>query len=548
MKKILKKSIFVKEIVRAFRNYYIPDWKKIKNISDILSIKNESVDQKILIATGGGGYAAAKQIESLLAAALTLRGAKVEVLLCDGILPACFQATIDWDSDEKKFSESGTSRLNCATCFSGAQRTFNNIGISIIKLSNLISEEEKKKLQSFSESIDVDLIKNYSVDEVCLGEHALAGTLRYYAKANLDDNYSQKVLRRYFNAALITHYACKNLFKKNFYHSLVLHHGIYVPQGIIADTAIQFGIPTSTWHTAYRKQCLIFSHNGTYHKTLLNEPKNDWNDFEFTEQKKKKIENYLSSRWLGNEDQISFSKSLKSKSFPIKINKEIPAVLLLTNVLWDAQLHYPNNAFKSMMEWIFYTINYFINRKDLQLIIRVHPAELTGTLPSRQKVEDEIKKKYKFLPENIVIIGPDKSNNTYELAKLCDSSIIYATKAGVELSSMGIITVVAGEAWIRGKQFAFDVNSSDEYLKVLQRMPFKEKLSEEKKNLALKYAYHFFFRRMIFINSINYVKKHNVFEYSIKDIKELQPGIDKGLDLICSGILSKKNYIVDDNI
>jgi hypothetical protein len=113
---------------------------------------------------------------------------------------------------------------------------------------------------------------------------------------------------------------------------------------------------------------------------------------------------------------------------------------------------------------------------------------------------------------------------------------------------MGIITVVAGEAWIRGKEFTFDVNSPEEYLKVLQRMPFKEKLSKEKKNLALKYAYHFFFRRMIFIKSINYVKKHNVFKYSIKDIKELQPGIDKGLDLICSGILSKKNYIVDDNI
>jgi hypothetical protein len=178
----------------------------------------------------------------------------------------------------------------------------------------------------------------------------------------------------------------------------------------------------------------------------------------------------------------------------------------------------------------------------------VHPAELTGTLPSRQKVEDEIRKKYKFLPENIIIIGPDKSDNTYELAKLCDSSIIYATKTGAELSSMGIITVVAGEAWIRGKEFALDVDSPEEYFKILQRMPFKEKLSEEKKNLALKYAYHFFFRRMIFVKSIKYVKKHNVFEYSINDIKELKPGVDKGLDLICAGILSRKNYIYEESI
>ena len=385
-----------------------------------------------------------------------------------------------------------------------------------------------------------------------MGEHALAGTLRYYAKAYLDDNYSEKVLRRYFSAALITYYSCKNLFKKKKYHSLVLHHGIYVPQGIISDTAIKFGISTSTWHTAYRKQCLIFSHNGTYHKTLLSETKDTWFNFDFTKKKKKKIENYLSNRWSGSKDQISFSKNFikvkKTKSFKNKINKNLPAVLLLTNVLWDAQLHYPNNAFQSMMDWIFYTIDYFIGKKNLQLIIRIHPAELTGTLPSRQKVNDEIKKKYEFLPENIIIIGPDEPENTYELAKLCDCAIIYGTKTGVELTSMGIITIVAGEAWIRGKELTIDVNSIEEYLKTLQKIPFNHRMSEKKIFLALKYAYYFFFRRMIFVKSIKHVNKHNVFEYRIRDVNQLNPGIDKGLDVICNSIILKKNFVYDIDI
>ena len=60
------------------------------------------------------------------------------------------------------------------------------------------------------------------------------------------------------------------------------------------------------------------------------------------------------------------------------IDKDLPTALMLTNVLWDAQLHYPNNAFKSMTEWILYTVKYFSKRSDTQLIIRVHPAEVSA--------------------------------------------------------------------------------------------------------------------------------------------------------------------------
>ena len=54
-----------------------------------------------------------------------------------------------------------------------------------------------------------------------------------------------------------------------------------------------------------------------------------------------------------------------------------------------------------MFDWIKETIDYYKNKENIQLIIRVHPAEITGDVPSRQKVQDELRQYLKVLPSNI---------------------------------------------------------------------------------------------------------------------------------------------------
>ena len=112
---------------------------------------------------------------------------------------------------------------------------------------------------------------------------------------------------------------------------------------------------------------------------------------------------------------------------------------------------------------------------------------------------------------------------------------------------MGIPTIVAGEAWVRGKGSTIDVNNPEEYENALNKIPFNNRLSEEKKINALKYAYHFFFRRMIFLKSIKYSNSHNIFNYTFNNVEDLLPGNDKGLDVICDGIIHKKEFIYDEH-
>ena len=90
----------------------------------------------------------------------------------------------------------------------------------------------------------------------------------------------------------------------------------------------------------------------------------------------------------------------QTKANPLKYPAK-PTVVLLTSVIWDAQLHYRQRAFKSQVEWVLQTVRHFAGRSDIQLAIRVHPAEERGSLPSRQPIADEIEAVFPQLPPNV---------------------------------------------------------------------------------------------------------------------------------------------------
>src|SRR5438552_9716921 len=131
------------------------------------------------------------------------------------------------------------------------------------------------------------------------------------------------------------------------------------------------------------------------------------------------ILDYLKSRWHGTQDWIWFHEKPEEKlaviAAELGIDFSKPCIGLLTNVMWDAQLHFRANAFSNMLEWVLQTISYFAQRPDLQLIVRVHPAEIRGTLPSRQPIVAEIQRAFPQLPKNVLIIPPESHVSTYTI-------------------------------------------------------------------------------------------------------------------------------------
>jgi hypothetical protein len=125
----------------------------------------------------------------------------------------------------------------------------------------------------------------------------------------------------------------------------------------------------------------------------------------------------------------------------------------------------------------------------------------------------------------------------------CDSVIIYNTKTGIELAATGIPVIVAGEAWIRNKGFAIDVDSPETYFNILEHLPLNKRMSEEDTLKAKKYAYHFFFKRMIPLEFMVQTRSNPPYRIALSDIEKLSPGQNRGLDVICDGILVNSDFI-----
>jgi hypothetical protein len=505
------------------------------------------------MATAIGSYSHAATLESALAAALTLRGADVHALLCDGAMTACADCDASLYPDMAHFVRHGPARDLCRDCSWPAERVYARLGITVHKYSDWLTTEDREEARRVASGIPAAEIRSFTCHGLVVGEHAYAGALRFFATGSLDaEPMGDAVLRRYLESALRTAFATRRLLRTIGFASAVFTHGIYVPWGIVGEVARQEGVHVSTWNVAYRKRRFIFSHDDTYHHTLMNEPREHWEDLDLDADRERDLMRYLSSRRDGLFDWIVFHRpsTQDPKELPalLGLDPSRPVIGLLTNVSWDAQIHYPANAFAHMLDWLVQTCRYFARRPDLQLLVRVHPAEISGFPPSRQPILGELRKAIADLPPNIVVVPPESELSTYALMSLCNSVIIYGTKMGVELTSRGVPVIVAGEAWIRNKGLTLDASTPEEYFRLLDQLPLPNETDAGRLARARRYAYHFFFNRMIPLPFVEPRAGTSLYRLKLSTLKHLLPGQSDGLDTICRGILEREPFVLGSDL
>lgn len=544
----LKANFLVRSIARkTIYNYpHIIHWKKYGINFDKNNNKNSK--KKILIAPIVNADQTLICLHSLLGVSLSLKDCEVDYLICDTILPACTNA-INFVINEKEFIQNGPKKV-CNSCYDCNHTLFNQIDKNYLKLSNYLNKDDFNFAEKLSLSLTKDEIIKFNLDNVNIGEHCLAGTLRFYGigDINIKKN-STKVLRKYFKSALLVKNSFEKVLDKNKYDAVVVDHGLYIPQGIITEVSNNKNIPTKVMWQGYKENSLLISDKITYHKSLINEKKENWSNYDFNINKKTKIMNYLKERNTGLTDWFSFNKDpdMNWDNFK-KLNniKDNIIVTLMTNVIWDAQLKFEQNIFKNQMEWINTTIEYFKEKDYIDLLIRVHPAEIRGDVPSDQKIEDEIKKNFPHLPKNIKLIKPEDKFSSYKLGTESNVILVYATKLSFELPCYGKHVIVCGEAFGKNKGFTYDPKSKEEYFEILKKIPFKNNLDDNKIELAQKYAYHFFFRRSMHLSSLEKVEnQYPPFKLRDDFLDHLKNKKDQGLEIACDSIINNKSAILD---
>ncbi len=493
---------------------------------------------------------ATKAIEVVLSHSMRMRGVDSRIVSCHRALPACLIDPLGNHQLEPHadYPASSTLASTCRHCVRSMEKLYARSLTPLIKMSDHESASSLRDTVALVDRLSTREYADFVYDGVSVGQHALASAYRVTGRGTLlDTPYHQWVHKHQLIGAICVQRTTKSILQQYKPDCIALTHGIYVDHGTIAETARSMGVPVTVFVRPYRRDTVMLCHNDTYHRALVDEPVSLWHGIEMTSKRREKLSNYVDSRRTGVLDSITYHPNpIEGRDKILKvlgIDSSRPIVSLYTNVLWDAQIYHACNAFPNMLEWLYETVAYFANRPDLQLVVRVHPAEVKARIQSQQPVVKEIAHRFPTLPENVAVVPPESDVSSYDLAEASCAAIVFGTKMGLEIALRRIPVIVAGESFVRGKGFTYDASSADEYFSILDDIPNLPRMSDESMEMAKRYAFHFYFRRQIDFELYSEDAVRGGGQFMFDTLDGLQDGANKNLDLICDGLLNRQEIL-----
>jgi hypothetical protein len=417
-------------------------------------------------------------------------GASVAFLICEGSLSACSLCESERFLSSSEFAAKGPGHT-CAFCV-GSFNTYIRNHFQVLSYAHS-TEAEKADIESWIKGL-LDG-KESCFHGVPISEHIRSGLIRFYGKVIDPSRVPSSIVRRFAEAACQTVLRVESILESYSPDVIVVNHGLYVPQGVIVATANAHGIRVVTWHKGYRRHTLLLSHGDTYHRQLIEEPNDTWENLALCANDRVWLENYMRSRRTGTQDWVSFvHRGAESKSPIFPDNHDGPLVSVLTNVDWDAQAHFNANTYTDMQSWLLDIGRCAEKLPNSRFVVRVHPAEVTGRRIAATTSADVLRETAKRC-KNLSIIEANEPISTYQLLEASDLVVVYATKTAVEAAFLGKPVLICGESCLRGKKLGHDLERGEDLPTVVRNMLANP--TPPNRDRAERYAFHLFRRRMI---------------------------------------------------
>ena len=172
-----------------------------------------------------------------------------------------------------------------------------------------------------------------------------------------------------------------SILKENRPDVMIVPNGTIQELGIVYRVARFLEIPTVTYEFGDQRERIWVGQNTEIMRQETDAMWEARKDIPFSNKQMKKIKDMFDARQQGNLWK-NFSRLWQES--PTKGEREVreklglddrPVILLATNVLGDSLTLGREVFSQSMASWITRTVQYFIGRPDVQLVIRVHPGE-----------------------------------------------------------------------------------------------------------------------------------------------------------------------------
>ncbi|TFH49397.1 MAG: hypothetical protein E4G92_01945 [Bacteroidia bacterium] len=407
-------------------------------------------------------------------------------------------STIDICQKENVIRSRRFNPLFCHECWKGYRDISEITGIEVLYLSDYMNASTEARIGIAASHISglssVDEARQFIFEGLPLGELSYKSVLRFFLKGSLQGTEKElRIFRKFLVSTMTIGVLFKELLdRETETERAVLPNGTLALEAIIRHHCERMSIPYMTFENYMGENTIIYKKNDEVMKF-------NW-DSEMAaagesgilrDEVKARADQFFSELRIGRHKCAVLNRQEDSTD----LSPYGRFVCAFTNLNFDTAVIGKHTIFKNMEEWLEALVDYWTsNEMELNLVIRVHPAEVKMRSGTREFMGDKLRKMIRS--DKIYLIDSTDRVNTYDLIDNMEYGLIYSSTVGMEIAYVNKACVVAGKPYFINKPFVITPASREDYFSTVGQLNRKNLRFEPDREALYKMVNYIFYNRL----------------------------------------------------
>jgi hypothetical protein len=349
----------------------------------------------------------------------------------------------------------------CQACINKRKILESSLSYQFVLIEDLLSKKNMYDVDKIINDVKSDTFEDITINGISIGKISAYNVILKYKKNNIVFNEEREWIeyKADLKNTLLIYFALDNLFSNNMYDISMVYNSLYPTNNLFTQYCKQKNILSYTIHAGSnwdnRLSRMIVAKDSLFNVT--DNIKFSWDKFkEFPLSKESVISITNHFLTIINSSNV-FNYSAKYNDtfdfysfFPRAKGKKIFLATLSSsderfayNYVGQRDFVQNTKLFSSQIEWLKFLVQYFKDKDDYYLIIRVHPRELPSerydvTSDNVHKLSELLK----ILPPNIIVNWPSDKLSIYNLAQEVDVLLNSHSSTSLDFLFLGLPVVV----------------------------------------------------------------------------------------------------------